>query len=99
MEDPALFVHLERQVLATYERGRLFDAMRKLSVNQRAAIDLAYFEGLSQVEIAVKLERPLGTVKTWIRGSLTALRSALENEPASGDHRGRHSLTAWRREK
>ena len=82
VEDPALFVQIERTVVGTYEKGRLFDAMRNLSIDQRAAIDLAYFEGLSQAEIAAKLERPLGTVKTWTRTALKTLRFALESEPA-----------------
>ena len=50
MEDPALFVHPERRALAAYEIGVIFDAMRKLSVNQRAVIDLAYFEGSLRVK-------------------------------------------------
>jgi len=80
VEDPALFVHFERRVSATHEIGKLFDALRKLSANQRAAIDLAYFTGLSQIEIAARMGRPLGTVKTWIRSSLKTLRLSMEVE-------------------
>jgi RNA polymerase sigma-70 factor, ECF subfamily len=46
-----------------------------LKEDQRRLIDLAYFEGYTQEEIAKKLEIPLGTVKTRVRAALTVLRS------------------------
>ena len=40
-------------------------------------IELAYFEGLSQSEMAERMKQPLGTVKTWVRTALRALRDQL----------------------
>jgi len=45
---------------------------------QRRAIQMAYFEEMSQTEIAQRLNEPLGTVKTWIRSGLLRLRQELE---------------------
>jgi RNA polymerase sigma-70 factor (ECF subfamily) len=41
-------------------------------------LELAYFEGLSQTEIAARINEPLGTVKSWMRSGLAHLRSSMK---------------------
>lgn len=52
-------------------------ALEGLSAPQRQAIELAFFEGLSQSEIAERLNEPLGTVKTRVRLGMQKLRESL----------------------
>lgn len=60
------------------ERRQLVrEAMSALSDTQRAALELAYYEGLSHSEIAARLGEPLGTVKTRIRQAMLVLRKTL----------------------
>jgi len=48
---------------------------------QQEVIRLAYFEGMTQAEIAKKIKVPLGTVKTWVRSGLASLRKHLIDQP------------------
>lgn len=67
--------------LADVERGErsriVREALRSLPAQQREALELAYFEGLSQTEIAERTSLPLGTVKTRMRLALQKLRERL----------------------
>lgn len=59
---------------------RVVSALAELQPQQRQVIELAYFGGLSQSEIAAQLAAPLGTVKSWTRQGLTHLRELLPEE-------------------
>jgi len=63
------------------ERERVRAALAQLNPGQREAIDLAFFGGLTQTEIAEKLGAPLGTIKARIRRGLLALRDHLTGIP------------------
>jgi RNA polymerase sigma-70 factor (ECF subfamily) len=76
-EHPSLFVDMEREVLNTDHARLIGKAISNLSANQQKVIEMAYYEGLSQTEMAERMGEPLGTVKTWVRAALKNLREAL----------------------
>jgi RNA polymerase sigma-70 factor, ECF subfamily len=76
-EHPSLFVNMEREVLNADHARVIRKAIAKLNANQQKVIELAYYEGLSQTEMAQRMGEPLGTVKTWVRTALKVLREEL----------------------
>ena len=63
---------------AAWNTWRIHRALESLPAHERPVIDLAYFSGLSQSEIASFLQIPLGTVKTRTRSALARLADELE---------------------
>lgn len=72
--DPALMAQLAD------ERQKVRQALTNLPPEQRQVIEMAYYGGYTQQEIAEMLSQPLGTVKTRIRLGMQKLRAALEPE-------------------
>jgi RNA polymerase sigma-70 factor (ECF subfamily) len=60
------------------QRDRLRQPWSRLEQHEREVLHMTHWMGMSQQEIADLLNRPLGTVKTWIRRSYQSLREALE---------------------
>jgi RNA polymerase sigma-70 factor (ECF subfamily) len=79
-EHPSVFVNFEAEVLSQDRARRVRGALERLNENQRHVIELAYFEGLSQSEMAERMGQPLGTVKTWVRTALKHLRDDLSEK-------------------
>ncbi len=75
-ERVTLFVDTEERMVDQEQARRIRAAFSQLKKNQREVLELAYFEGLSQSEMAEKLGQPLGTIKTWVRTALTSLRES-----------------------
>lgn len=76
-DHPSLYIDMERDILTSDKARILKQALSKLSPNLKQVIELAYFEGLSQTEMAARMGQPLGTVKTWVRSALKNLREDL----------------------
>jgi RNA polymerase sigma-70 factor (ECF subfamily) len=63
---------------------RIKAAMSALTLDQRQALEAAYYDGLSHDEIARKFDKPLGTVKTYIRQAIVRLRTSMSpDEPSA----------------
>jgi RNA polymerase sigma-70 factor (ECF subfamily) len=59
---------------------RVTTALGTLNESQRTALELGYFGGLSQSEIAGRMNAPLGTVKSWMRQGLMRMREQVPAE-------------------
>ena len=60
----------------------LSHCMEGLSAQQRQSVALAFYDGLTHAEVASHLGQPLGTVKSWVRRALAALKGCLDQASA-----------------
>jgi RNA polymerase sigma-70 factor, ECF subfamily len=89
LEDPEQFSieavpssgNLEDEASRAQLIGRLRSAMATLPPEQREAVELAYFEGMTQTEIAARTGSPLGTVKSRVRTAMQVLKQSFDDEP------------------
>lgn len=70
-------ITIDREIILSEQARMLHNAFRELTPPQRQVIELAYFEGLSQQQIAERLQQPLGTIKGRTRLALQRLRSTM----------------------
>jgi RNA polymerase sigma factor (sigma-70 family) len=78
----------EEDAWLRFERERVQTALRQLPDQQREALELAYYGGFSQSELAERLGQPVGTIKSRMFTGLARLRELL-SEPGPGE-------TAWK---
>jgi RNA polymerase sigma factor (sigma-70 family) len=78
----------EEDAWLRFERERVQSALKQLPDQQREALELAYYGGFSQTELAERLGQPLGTIKSRMFTGLAQLRELLA-EPGNGE-------TAWK---
>ena len=79
IEDVVISVdsHLEQATDRNLAIAKVRTAVERLPAEQRQPLEMAFFQGLTHAEIAIKTSTPLGTIKTRIRSALLALRKAL----------------------
>ncbi|MGQ0794103.1 MAG: sigma-70 family RNA polymerase sigma factor [Deltaproteobacteria bacterium] len=80
IEYPDTSESAEDSTLRDERYRKIQDAFSRLDPRQRQALNLAYFRGLSQSEIAIEMNQPIGTVKSWMRFGMIKLRGILTNE-------------------
>jgi RNA polymerase sigma-70 factor (ECF subfamily) len=79
-DSPSLEAGPAERAESSWTAWRVHRALEELNTNERSVIELAYWSGLSQSEIAEFLNIPLGTVKTRTRAALARLAVLLEEE-------------------
>jgi RNA polymerase sigma-70 factor (ECF subfamily) len=83
LDHPGQFCDFEDRALSLDRARRLQDAFEKLTSQQKTVRELACYEGLSQTEMAERLQQPPATINTWIRSALKILREQLTEAAAA----------------
>jgi len=81
-DEPATVEGVEEDAWLRFQRERVQSALRRLPDAQREALELAYYGGFSQSELAERLGQPLGTIKSRMFGGLSRMRELL-GEPGT----------------
>ena len=77
--DPSSFSYKPKEPESLIDNAKAVKrALSELTSDQKRVLEMAYFEGFSQSEIAAKLQQPLGTVKSWMRSALGRLRTSVK---------------------
>ncbi len=77
LQDTASGVDVEAQVTSRLGDARVREALGSLSIRDREVLELAYFGGLTQSELAARLQEPIGTIKSRTHAALGKLRQLL----------------------
>ncbi len=73
----------EQWLESKQDRARLEHSMTGLSSAQRQVMELAFRDGCSQADIALRMQAPLGSIKSWMRRGLQQMKAALEQSEAA----------------
>ncbi len=76
LEHSGLFITKETEADRLTRRKAVGAALERLNEEQREVLELTHFQGLTQTEIAERLHKPLGTVKSLVRSALKILRTS-----------------------
>jgi len=76
LEHSGLFITKETEADRLTRRRSVGAALDSLNEGQREVLELTHFQGLTQTEIAERLHKPLGTVKSLVRSALKVLRTS-----------------------